>query len=132
MKQIYVFFCIILLFTSCSPHINYLGSTSEPTSQVDVFVDESAIKKGYDIIGKGYVDARIPGKHIPEKIQTKAIEKAMTKGADAILIQDYVANAASSLNTTTKKDNTRDVLTVNNIKQPDDNAFIIYFLKYTK
>ena len=130
MKQIYFFSSLILLFASCSPRINYLGSTSEPTSQVDVFVDEGAIKKGYDIIGKGYVDARIPGRNVTAKIQAKAIEKARKTGADAILIQDYVPNAGSPVNTTSKKDTKPDVI-VNNIKQADDNAFIIYFLKYT-
>lgn len=135
MKQVYFFSSIILLLASCSPRINYLGTTSDPTSEVDVFVDESAIKKNYDIIGKGYVDTRLPGRNSHEKIQSKAIEKAMKKGADAILIQDYFTGNGTTVNTTAKKDAiSKDVITVRNtnVQPAGENGFVVYFLKYTK
>ncbi len=45
MKKIYFLSILILLIASCSPRIKYLGNSYAPTSQVDVFVSEDAIKK---------------------------------------------------------------------------------------
>ena len=77
MQKIYFFSSIILLFTSCSPGINYIGRSNAPTSHIDVYVNEAAIKKNYDIVGKGYVNGITFSKGA-EKIQKKAIEKEST------------------------------------------------------
>jgi hypothetical protein len=135
MKKIYFYSSLILLFSSCSPRINYVGGTSEPTSQVDVFVDEGAIKKDYDIIGKGYVHGLAIHLRI-EKVQSKAIEKARKKGADAVLIQDYyIPNTGTSVSSTARKDSVgKGVVTIRNtnIQSTGDSGFNIYFLKYTR
>lgn len=134
MQKIYFFSFIILLFSSCSPAINYIGSTNAPTSHVDVFVNDATIKKNYDIVGKGYVHEITFNKRI-EKIQKRAIEKAMNKGADAVLIQDYyVPNTGTSINTTMRSDSlNKGLITVGNttVQSTGSSGFNIYFLKYT-
>ena len=84
MLKHYFYSLVVLLFLSCTK-INYVGNSYNPTSNVEVFVDEGAIKRRYDVVGKGYVQSTTTAS---EKIQTKAIEIAKQKGADAILIQD--------------------------------------------
>lgn len=54
MKYIYTSLVLSTIFTSCAMRIDYLGSASTPTNNVDVYVDPSAIKRPYTIIGKGY------------------------------------------------------------------------------
>jgi len=87
-------FCLLLfliVFSSCGSHLTYLGSSYTPTKNVDVYVDASAIKHSYTIIGKGYMEygVGVYSKSRIEKMQAKAIQKARAKGADAILFQDY-------------------------------------------
>ena len=133
MQKIYFFSSIILLFTSCSPSINYIGSSNVPTSHIDVYVNEAAIKKNYDIVGKGYVYGITFSKGA-EKIQKKAIEKAMKKGADAVLIEDYfVPNTGTLINTTMRSDSlNKSLITSGNttVQSTGFSGFNIYFLKY--
>ena len=133
MQKIYFFSSIILLFTSCSPRINYIGRSNAPTSHIDVYVNEAAIKKNYDIVGKGYVHGITFSKGA-EKIQKKAIEKAMKKGADAILIEDYfVPNTGTLINTTMRSDSlNKSLITSGNttVQSTGSSGFNIYFLKY--
>jgi hypothetical protein len=134
MKQIYFFSSLILLFSSCTLGIKYVGSASAPTSHVDVFVDKGSIKKSYEVVGKGYVDG-IANSSRAEKIQSKAIEKAMKKGADAVLIQDYyVPNTGTSINTVLRSDSiAKGKVIVGNtsIQATGTGGFTIHFLKYT-
>ena len=90
MNKIYLVTASVTMLLSCGTTVNYLGSSSAPTQNVDVFVDASAIKKQYTIIGKGYVEYAVGSTRGKiERMQAKAIEKAKQKGADAILFQDY-------------------------------------------
>lgn len=91
MKPIYTLLFLCIFFTSCAVHINYLGSTSAPTNKVDVYVDPSAIKRPYTIIGKGYPAYFSAGSlmYATDKLQKKALEVARKNGADAVLFQDY-------------------------------------------
>ncbi|RYZ26440.1 MAG: hypothetical protein EOO10_15545 [Chitinophagaceae bacterium] len=89
MKHVYTCLVLSTIFTSCAMRIDYLGSTSPPTNSVDVYVDPSAIKRPYTIIGKGYPSQLGTMFKSTEKLQRKATEIAWKKGADAILFQDY-------------------------------------------
>lgn len=98
---------LLIVFCSCGSHLNYLGSSYAPSKNVDVYVDASAIKHPYTIIGKGYMEYGVGGtvKNRIDKMQTKAIEKAKAKGADAILFQDYyIKENGASVQTVTKAD----------------------------
>jgi hypothetical protein len=89
MLKIYIPVLALCALTSCGFRIAYLGNTSTPTSQVDVYVDASSIKKPYVVVGKGYVEKPVGPDPRIEKIQESAIRKAKEKGADAVLFQDY-------------------------------------------
>jgi hypothetical protein len=135
MQKNLLFVFSILNFISCSTSINYLGSSSAPTSQVDVYVNEAAIKKAYDIVGKGYVNYGIVNNKTVEKIQNKAIDKAKQKGADAVLIKDYfIPNTGTSINTTTRRDSiAKGVITERNtaVQSTGSSGYTILFLKYS-
>jgi hypothetical protein len=80
---------LILAFTSCAMRIGYVGNSYPNTKKVDVFVERQAISKPYEVIGKGYLRNYI-GHPAPESIQKKSVAKAMSVGADAILVEDQV------------------------------------------
>ncbi|HEV7331207.1 MAG TPA: hypothetical protein VGN63_09220 [Flavisolibacter sp.] len=130
MTKIYLCLLSASLLSSCTPTISYLGNTYQPTKDVDVYVDESAISKEYTIMGKGYVESLIGT--ISEKIQKKAINKAKQKGADAVLFKDYFVPATQS-QTRTRKDSSGGITVSINNPTPVQSAspeVIVFFLKY--
>jgi hypothetical protein len=135
MNRIY-FSLLLIVFSSCGAHLNYLGSTYAPTENVDVYVDPSAIKHPYTIIGKGYMEYGVGPytKSRIEKMQEKAIETAKTKGADAILFQDYYFKEnGASIETVTKTDSVGKSLVsvqTGNISPMISSRTDILFLKY--
>ncbi len=138
MKKIYFLYFIILLFASCATRINYLGNTYAPTSNVDIFVTEDAIKKNYDVVGKGFVKyayyTDFNGK--AEKIQRLVVEKAKKKGVDAVLITEYfVPNTGTSINTISRSDSiAKGMITIGNtqIQSTGTGGISIQFLKYSQ
>ena len=126
---------LLIAIYSCGSHMNYLGSSYAPSKNVDVYVDNAAIKRPYTIIGKGYMEYgyTLTNKRI-DKMQAKAIEKAKAKGADAILFQDYYFKEnGASINTVTKADSVgKSLLTVQtgNISPVISSRTDILFLKY--
>jgi hypothetical protein len=127
MNKIY-FVPLMIFFSSCLPHINYLGTSFPPGREPDLFVDEKSIDKPYKIIGKGYPNG--VGTLTLKTLQRKAIEKAKKKGADAVLIQDYfVPVTVANSHTTHNTGNGNSLLSgVYNV----ETRFIILFLKYTE
>lgn len=131
MKHIYlpaIFFAI----ASCSTAVRYIGTSLEPTSNVDVYVTESSIGRPYQVIGKGFLNYKVfPN---PEKIQDKAIAKAKEKGADAILIIDYLTfNTMGIINTRSRLDSTGSSLhgsSATSIKGSSSEEFEIFFIRY--
>lgn len=76
-------FLLAFLFVSGCTSVNYIGDEFSPTETIDIFYSEQAIEQEYDLIGHGlgsgfWVKNR--------KIESKLIEEAKEKGADAILI----------------------------------------------
>ena len=123
---------LVLLCLSCTK-LNYVGNSYKPTSNVDVFVDEGAIKRKYDIVGKGYMSTAMAAAN-PEKIQTRAVTKAKQKGADAVLIKDY-SIPVTGINTRLQTDSVhKTVLMVGNttVRQSSSPEFVVFFLKYTE
>jgi hypothetical protein len=131
MNKIYALIFVSCLF-SCGMRLNYLGTSSSPTENIDIYVDPGAIKKSYTIVGKGYAEGISISKKSYEIMQKKAIRKAKEKGADAILFQDHyvidnsiqgIARTDSSANSLISIENSR-VSTAVTVK-PE-----IFFLKY--
>lgn len=89
MFKIYSTLMLSVVLCSCySAQVHYIGSSFKPTKKVDVFVDASAIKKPYTIIGKGYVSTHY--ERASERMQDNAVYKAKEKGADAVLFLDVL------------------------------------------
>jgi hypothetical protein len=96
---------LLLIFSSCRARLNYLGSSYTPSKHVEVFVDPSAIKKPYTVMGKGYMEFNYYTKGRISKMQAKAIETAKQKGADAVLFHEYfVTQEGTNVKTVTKTD----------------------------
>ena len=130
MRKFY-FYCFLVFLSSCTK-INYIGSSYKSTNKVEVFVDEGAIRKKYDIMGKGYLSSGIPAN--PETIQLKAVQKAREKGADAILIKDYY-HPVDNINTTVRTDTTNHgMVSVENttMRRSSSQDFAVLFLKYAE
>ena len=125
---------ISLTLCSCFPtgHINYLGDSFPPTQRVDVYVDASAIRKAYTIIGKSSID-RTHFFSTDERIQQAAVEKAKEKGADAILFKDYTVIRGNTIQTVTKSDSvgsTSTAIRTTAISPTETIMWDILFLKY--
>ena len=126
---------VLIVLSSCGSHLSYLGSSYTQTKNVDVFVDASAIKRPYTIIGKGYMEYGFSySKSRIDRMQQKAIEKAKAKGADAILFQDYYFKEnGASVQTVTKADSVGKRLVsveTGNISPIISSKTDILFLKY--
>jgi len=70
---------------ACS-HVNYIGKSYEPTSQVDIFFSKEEVKREYQIIGYAIGAGQIFVS--TNRLQKALIEKAKSNGADAILITE--------------------------------------------
>jgi len=130
-----IYSCLAILLSSCLPKINYLGNSYLPTTDPDFFVDERSIERPYKIIGKGYPE-RV-GSLFLETMQRKAIDKAKSKGADAVLIQDYFvpnyftnAHPIHQVDTLGRQSIITETSTIRAVHS-DYPQFIIFFLKYT-
>lgn len=132
MNKIYIILFITLI-VSCTPKIHYIGQTSAATKKVDVFIKESSIKKNYTLIGQGYLNM-LAAHSRPDKIQKLAEETAMKKGADAVIISDYlIPNTGQSISTTYKIDSIGNgIITTGNttISPASSSGFRIIFVKY--
>lgn len=130
MNKIYVSF-LVIFFSSCFPRINYIGNSFPSTKEPDFFVDEKSIDKPYKIIGKGYPNK--PGTYGLKTLQKKAIEKAKTNGADAVLVQDYFVQAAVGNTIYHADTHGKGVTGSSTFSTGDvDTQFVILFLKYTE
>lgn len=104
MIKIYVFAVTAILLASCV-EVYYLGSSYPPTEKVDIYVDASAIKKPYTVMGKGYPDVHPHSDVNVEVMQDLAVKRAKQKGADAILFQEYyLGQDGLSVNSVTRSD----------------------------
>lgn len=133
MFKCYYYPTLLILLTACGTKISYVGNSFPKTIDVGVFVDESAIKKNYEVVGKGFISRGYLFR-TPEKIQEKAMAKARQKGADAILIKDYyIPNTYTGINTVLHSDSVgKGLVTIGNstIQQSGTTGMTIYFLKY--
>jgi hypothetical protein len=131
MNKFYLFF-LVLIFSSCTTSIRYIGQSFPETDHVDVFINESSIKRPFDYIGKGFLGYF----KNPVKIQQKSEKLARKKGADAVLILDYyIPDNGTLVNTVFRTDsvNRAAVTTSSTTIQPIGyKEFYIYFLKYQK
>ncbi|MEW7400866.1 hypothetical protein AB2S31_11520 [Elizabethkingia anophelis] len=92
---------IFMQVYSCAPSVSYIGKNYSPTQNIDIFMDTRDIKKNYEVIGKVDGISGILGSKY-EDIQTKIIQTAKEKGADAVILYNMekrIIGATASSNT---------------------------------
>jgi hypothetical protein len=134
MHNIY-FILLSILLVSCTTSIRYIGQTRPVTKKVDVYIAEQSIRQEFEYIGKGYISGF--GYQNPETIQQRAVQKAKTVGADAVLIKDYISTetAGATVTTVQRSDSIGKSLftTGNSVISPTvTTGFQILFIKYLK
>jgi len=82
----------LLLVIGCT-NIKYIGELYPPTSHVDIFFAEEDIERNYKVMG--HADATAPEYVDVEKMMEKIKEKAMEKGADAVVVLGLDRNIVS-------------------------------------
>ena len=136
MKYIYPVLLFSLLSASCAVRMNYLGSSYPPTEQVDVYVDASAIKRPYTVIGKAYPEYAGYAElvYTTEKLQEKVVEIARQKGANAVLFQDLLRDGTSIYSETKTDSVNKGVVTTTTggITPTTTRERLIFFLRYDK
>ena len=132
MLKHYFYSLLIVSLFSCTK-INYVGNSYDPTNNIEVFVDEGAIKRKYDIVGKGYLSTAMSAVN-PERIQTTAVAKAKQKGADAVLSKDYVIPVTSIDRRLQTDSVNKGVVLIGSttMRQNSSPEFVVLFLKYVE
>ena len=136
MKNVYIICFVAIIISSCSAaKFRYVGSKNLPVQKVDVYVDEKAIKKQYDIVGKGYAEPGWRHKLDQEKMLEMAIEKAKKNGADAVFFKEtFIPTTGTAVNTRTQTDSVgKTVITNSNTSVIPVYGYFnkeILFLKY--
>ncbi len=90
-----IFLFTVLLFSSCSSYISYIGDSLSPTDNVDIFYDAKDVKQAYKVIG--HISA--PSSNYDEKeAKFEIIQKAKKVGSDGVIItgMDYTGGKDSS------------------------------------
>jgi len=92
----YLSFILLLSTIACSPKFNYLGDSYDANNgKVDVYYDIGDIEKDFKVMGILTADTQQSLNKSTENVKQLMIEKAKTKGADAILFINIYGAADS-------------------------------------
>lgn len=101
---VFIFISSAILLVGCAKS-NYIGKTYPPTTNVELFMDENAITREYELMGHIVLDGDVYVSS--DKLQSKMIEEAKERGADAILIEgldEVYTGSVTSTSGSTKPD----------------------------
>lgn len=120
-----------VLIPACA-HVDYVGRSYPPTSQVDLYFDEREVEAPYDVMGQ--VIARANDLVSAEKLQAKLMDKAKEKGADAVVItglERYKTGESTTYNESTKERKRGTVTTGSaTTSEQNEKQITAVFLKY--
>ena len=91
----------ILVLSSCSPQLNYMGNSYAPTQNIDIFFDEADIKKDFKVMGIVKNEGAELELDDPESVQKAMLIKARSVGADGILFLGLYHEVLRSQRSTT-------------------------------
>ena len=121
----------LLLFVGCT-NISYIGDSYPPTTQIDVYFDEADIEKNYRVMG--HADATAPDYVDVEKMMEKIKEKAMEKGADAVVVlgldRNVLSESTSWESTTETEGNKTTESGSSTTSSSKENEIRVLFIKY--
>ena len=94
----YLSFFLLICFISCSPKFKYLGDSYDANNgKVDVYYDIGDIDKDFKVMGILTADTQQSINKSTDNVKNLMIDKAGSKGADAILfINIYGAGDSES------------------------------------
>jgi len=123
----------LLLAVGCT-NIKYIGESYPPTSRVDVFFSEDDIESDYKVMG--HADATAPEYVDVEKMMEKIKEKAMEKGADAVVVlglDQNIVSESTEWSSETKVDKNKTTESGSQTtSQTKENEIRVLFIKYRK
>lgn len=131
MNRLAASLCLLLLVPACA-HVDYIGRSYPPTTNVELFFAEADIHEPYEVMGR--VNARANDIVSAEKLQKKIMEKAQDNGADAVVIlgfERYKTGEHTSYSERTK-DKRRGTETSGSVSTSDESekAIEAIFVKY--
>lgn len=98
MKYLTIF--SLFLIVACSPNFKYLGDSYTPTNgDIEVFYDIGDINKDFKVMGILTANTEQALDKSTENVKKLMIEKAATKGADAILFINIYGTGGDDGNT---------------------------------
>ncbi|HEX5002421.1 MAG TPA: hypothetical protein VFW78_07980 [Bacteroidia bacterium] len=88
MKRLFSVLFVVTALAGCgsSPY-KYFGKSYAPTVNAEMFFREADIPEPFEIMGK--MDVKMSSKKSTEKIQRKVMQIAASKGADAVIIDNF-------------------------------------------
>lgn len=94
---------IAVAISSCI-HSDYLGKSYEPTTNVDLYLDEADVRTDYEVMGEVTLetDAGMDFAVSSEKMQEKVMEVAREKGADGVILGSLEKRMAGESTSTTE------------------------------
>jgi hypothetical protein len=84
----------VLMLSSCGNKFIYYGREYTPTQNVDIFFREVDVAEPNEIMGK--VTLEMSAKKSSDKIQRKLMNRAKSKGADAIIFDNISLTTTGS------------------------------------
>lgn len=121
----------LLLVIGCT-NIKYIGESYPPTSHVDIFFAEEDIERNYKVMG--HADATAPEYVDVEKMMEKIKEKAMEKGADAVVVLGLDRNVVSESTEWSSETKVEENKTTESGRQTSsttkENEIRVLFIKY--
>lgn len=95
--KIIVPIAFLLIITSCTPTISYLGDTYPVSQELDIYYDAQDIDRDYKVMGHLTHDLFI--NYNVELIRDEMIRTARTNGADGILFSEYSTTSNADCDT---------------------------------
>jgi len=127
-------FVVPLLLAIACTNIKYIGDAYTPTTHVDLYFSEDDIEYDYKVMG--HADATAPEYVDVEDMMDKIKQKAMEKGADAVVVLGLDENVVSESTkwgseTETKGDKTKES-GYSTTSSSKENEIRVLFIKYKK
>ena len=126
--------CLIALLVAVGcTNIKYIGDSYPPTTHVDVYFDERDVEQDFRVIG--HADATAPDYVNTEDMMKKLKEKAMEKGAHAIIVLGFDRNVVGE---STRWENKTETDDDDNVKESGysttstekENEIRVIFIRY--
>ena len=99
-----VMLSLVLVAVGACAHLDYIGESYAPTPHVDLFFAEKDVPREYRVMGQ--ILATAGDLVSAEKLQSKIVEKAGQKGADAVVLlglERYKSGESTTYHETTEQ-----------------------------